>query len=55
MKGLSRFLVTVGIFALPEIGHCQETPSSNRNWDLEVWVSFATGGESTNSLSTRNI
>lgn len=49
MRALARFIMAVGIVALPTIGVGQERASSDRDWVLVVWVAFATGEENTNS------
>jgi hypothetical protein len=51
MKGLVRLIVAVGVFWLPLIAVCQETASSDRDWDLGIWVAVATGEEKTNSFA----
>jgi hypothetical protein len=50
MKDLARCVVAIGIFALSSTALCQERASSDRNWDLGMWVAFATGEENTNSF-----
>jgi lipid A 3-O-deacylase PagL len=57
MKWFARLIMTtcVAIFALPSIGVCQETASSDRDWDLGIWVAFATGEENSNSFAEAQI
>ena len=55
MKAITRIIAAIGVFGLPAIAVCQETAPSSRDWDLGIWLAFATGEENTNSFGEAQI